>query len=1136
MLSFHSIGAGADAAGAAQYYEDLAREDYYTTGGEPPGKWVGKFAQALNLDGQQVQKGQLIEAFSGFDPATGKPLARNAGPAHKPGYDLTFSAPKSVSVIWATADQATRQAISAAQQKAVEAAIAHAEKIGAFVQRTGHGGIEKIPHGELLVATFEHSTSRNGDTQLHTHAITPNIAANGKTVDFDSRHKMEVGAYYRAQLAIALREMGFGIERDRSSFSVSGVPDALTREQSTRSQEIAEYLDKLGLDANSKAGAAFKMDTRQAKGEVSRAEIFRRAREAAERHHFDPAAIRSGQEEVKFWNDQEFAAEAFGQASTLTATQLRAVGYVYSQDKDANPETHIQRMVESGELVELIDTKTGDPRWTSREMLEIERGLGDSAKKLAAVRLEQDDERLAELSSRHKLSAEQAGAFKHLTASSYAAVQGVAGAGKSRMVSAARELWEAEGKRVIATAIAAKAARGLAEGAGIKESSTLDGLLLKLENAAEQLDKNTVIVVDEAGMVGSRKMARLMLAVEQSDAQLKLIGDPRQLQPIDAGGAFRTMIDQAGAAQINNVQRQQSERDRRIVSDLAEGRTAQALDAMCEANMIHAHEDAQAARREVAAQTIADLSIGKSAIVMTGTRREAFQVNQTARDMARAAGQITGPDVSFKNAADDWRHMAKGERVMFTRNDKRLHIDNGMTGTIQSIEDGKMIVAIDDKGMGDGRVAEINLTDYAHIEHGYAYTTHKSQGVTIDRARAIVDEKMLDLAMAYVQASRHREKFELHGTREQIENLDKLVARQRLKDTSADHALKNEPPKPGLLAKAAGAKLAAHAAQSVAQAMTAEPAHTRLRPASRTAQHDADLARQALASHRMGARLPPRDKIDEALRQGRATFDRDSKGRTYLKMGSWTLAYDLNKSNKVRSHFSTLAGGYVAVVPRKGLAGKLGATVVLHGRPTVSGKLKVMLDAKPHLEWRRAGVVRTAVTRLRQAAGWGMGVMRQQKALAELRAQARGERTEPQATRSPRQAVAELQQTKQSPPLPRDLSTTEIHAAMRAGQKLAGREPGLHGSVADGHARHIQALLDEAATLRERGMSGHEELTKQAGNEARELLEIPGVRDQYRRELLVQMGAPERLEIDVNLPQPKPAAPSRKRGGMEMGG
>ncbi|OYV36275.1 MAG: hypothetical protein B7Z80_16030, partial [Rhodospirillales bacterium 20-64-7] len=663
MLSFHSIGAGADAAGAAQYYEDLAREDYYTAGGEPPGKWIGKFAQVLNLGDQQVKKGQLIEAFSGFDPATGKPLARNAGPMHKPGYDLTFSAPKSVSVIWATADQATRNAISAAQQKAVEAAIAHAEKIGAFVQRCGHGGIERIPHGELLAATFEHSSSRNGDVQLHTHAIVPNLAANGKTVDFDARHKMELGAYYRTQLATALREMGFGIERDRASFSVSGVPDVLTREQSTRSQEIAEYLNRLGLDANSKAGAAFKMDTRRTKGEVSRAEIFRRASEAAERHDFDPAAIRSGHPEVKLWNEQHFTAEVFAQASTLTATQLRAAGYVYSQDKDADPEAHIQRLIEAGELVELVDTQTGEARWTSREMLEIERGLGAAAKKLSAMCLEQDGERLAEISQAHKLSAEQASAFAHITASRYAAVQGVAGAGKSRMVGAARELWEAQGRRVIATAIAAKAARGLADGSGIEESSTLDGLLLKLENEAEQLDKNTVIVVDEAGMVGSRKMARLLLAVEQSGAELKLIGDPRQLQPIDAGGAFRTMIAQAGAAQINTVVRQQSERDRQIVADLAVGQTEKALAAMRAAHMIHAHDDAEIARREVAAQTIADLSIGKSAIVMTGTRREAFQVNQTARDMARAAGQITGPDVAFKNAAGDWRHMAQGERV-----------------------------------------------------------------------------------------------------------------------------------------------------------------------------------------------------------------------------------------------------------------------------------------------------------------------------------------------------------------------------------------------------------------------------------------------------------------------------------------
>lgn len=1131
MLSFHSINAGADAAEAAQYYEDLAREDYYTAGGEPPGRWVGKFAQTLNLAGQQVQKGQLIEAFSGFDPATGQPLARNAGPEHKPGYDLTFSAPKSVSVIWATADQATQKAISEAQQKAVEAAIAHAEKIGAFVQRAGHGGIEKVPHGELLVATFEHSTSRNGDVQLHTHAITPNLAANGKTVDFDARHKMELGAYYRAELAAGLRAMGFGIERDRFSFSVTGVPDALTREQSSRSKEIAEYLEKMGIDPNSKAGAAFKMDTRKAKGDIDRAEIFGRAREAAQRHGFSPDAIREPDRAAQAWDDREFIGEAFGQASTMTATQLRAAGFVYGQDKNEDAEARILRLVESGELVELVDTKTGDPRWTSREMLEIERGLGESAKKLSSVRLEQDEQRIAELGQRHKLSAEQSAAFQHMTASSYAAVQGVAGAGKSRMVGAARELWEDEGKRVIATAIAAKAARGLADGAGIKESTTLDGLLLKLENNAEQLDKNTVIVVDEAGMVGSRKMAQLMHAVEQSGAQLKLIGDPRQLQPIDAGGAFRTMINQAGAAQINSVQRQQSERDRQIVSDLAEGRTAQALDAMREAKMIHAHEDAEAARREVAAKTIADLAIGKSAIVMTGTRREAFQVNQIARDLARSTGQITGADVSFKNAAGDARQMAQGERVMFTKNDKRLRIDNGMTGTIQQIADGKMTVALDEKGMGDGRSVEIDLSEYANIEHGYAYTTHKSQGVTVDRSRALVDEKMLDQAMGYVQASRHREAFEMHGTREQIEDLDKLMARERLKDTSADYAQKTEPQRRGTVDRVAS--VAKGAAQALAKSLAKEPRPARIQPVSRSARQDAELARQALASHRAGVRLPPRDQVDAALRRGHASFARDSKGRTYLKMSGETIAYGLNRTKNGKS-YTTVTGKHIAVVPRKGLAGKLGATVVLEGRHTISGRIKSIFDGQEHLKWRKAGTIRTAVTRMRQVAVWGMGVMRHQKALADLRKQSKSvtqERAERPA-RSPREAVQELQRSKPVQQTQRDLSPSEIKAIMRAAEKLVEREPGLNANIVAGHASHIQTLIDESANLKDRRMPGHEDFDHMASQEARALLELPGMREQYRQELLEQMGATERFKVEI---EPKPQSPGHNRGGMEMG-
>ena len=140
MLSVKSINAGGGGKSAADYYENLAKDDYYTNGGEPPGHWVGKHAEKLGLEGQQVERGELGKALEGFHPKTGEALAENAGLKHKPGHDLCFSAPKSVSVAWAAADPELRREISAMQAEAVRETLAYAETSGAFHTREGHAG------------------------------------------------------------------------------------------------------------------------------------------------------------------------------------------------------------------------------------------------------------------------------------------------------------------------------------------------------------------------------------------------------------------------------------------------------------------------------------------------------------------------------------------------------------------------------------------------------------------------------------------------------------------------------------------------------------------------------------------------------------------------------------------------------------------------------------------------------------------------------------------------------------------------------------------------------------------------------------------------------------------------------------
>lgn len=163
------------ASGQERYYTELAREDYYLAGGEPPGYWLGKGAHALGLDGA-VEKVALSHLFSGLDPEGKRPLVQlQKGRDHQPGRDHTFSAPKSVSVLWSVAPPDLREAIERAHARAVQAAVSYLEETAAWTRR-GRGG-ETLEKAGLIVAAFPHSTSRAQDVQLHTHALVLNVAS-----------------------------------------------------------------------------------------------------------------------------------------------------------------------------------------------------------------------------------------------------------------------------------------------------------------------------------------------------------------------------------------------------------------------------------------------------------------------------------------------------------------------------------------------------------------------------------------------------------------------------------------------------------------------------------------------------------------------------------------------------------------------------------------------------------------------------------------------------------------------------------------------------------------------------------------------------------------------------------------------
>lgn len=555
MLSVKSLGA-AD-SGIASYYEHLGADDYYTEGGEPPGEWHGRMSGALGLSGN-VRPGQLQRLFEGNDPETGEALASNSGQGHKAGWDCTFSAPKSVSVVWGLAEPELQKQIADAHDAAVRAGLDYLEN-KAFSSRDRDGG---QPLQGIIAATFQHSTSREQDPQLHTHCAIANLGLRDDgtvcALDFDSRWKMAAGAVYRAELAKRMQELGFKVERDDKSFKLSAVPEPICKLFSKRRQQIESYLTEKGFES-AKAANVAALATRKSKESPDRGILQMTWLREAEEAGYSPEALNAmltpGQSITHEHPKLDIPSLISGltqQESTFTRQQLEAAIAIEAQGIHGASEISgiVERTVQQGlagqgleSLIQLESpgNKQNSRRtieiFTTREMLQLEQDAIASA-------VDRRGDRRHVVSADAKLfaglSEEQAQAVRHVTRESggIACVRGLAGTGKSFMLGRAREAWESAGFDVLGCALAGKAADGLQVGSGIK-SQTLHSLLSELDSGSRGLSENSVVVIDEAGMVGTRQLHRLLKHVNAVSAKLVMVGDHQQLQPIDAGGIFR---------------------------------------------------------------------------------------------------------------------------------------------------------------------------------------------------------------------------------------------------------------------------------------------------------------------------------------------------------------------------------------------------------------------------------------------------------------------------------------------------------------------------------------------------------------------------------------------------------------------
>ena len=825
MLSIRSLGIAS--AGVEEYYEHLAQGDeYYENGGEPPGQWQGLLASELYLFGQ-VQKGQLGDMFRGFHPLTGEGLATNAGDHHKVGWDLTFSAPKSVSTTWAFSNEEARRDVERAHNLAVTAALSFLEK-RAFSSR------DRDQHGQpvkaILAATYQHATSRDLDPQLHTHATVANLGqrADGtfSALDFDTRYKMAGGAIYRAELAAQLIRLGYRIERDDKSFKIAGVDQSICNAFSKRRSQIVERLQQTGF-TSAKAASFAALNTRPDKQLTDRKSLFKAWQDEAKVLSLDFSSISNGQllhlaepplegsHKIHHGIDVEaILKDITMQASTFTSIQLEAAiateaqGLLDAQQIDTFVREIIAAKVQEQGLYALVRLKDNTElrtsrrletqRFTTREMLEIERETIQHAvaRQINLAHVVCCEKALIKYPT---LSDEQVIALKYITENQGAVktVRGLAGTGKSYLLKAAKESWLESGFNVTGTALAGKAAQALEEGSGIK-SQTLHSLLNEISAGKKTLSSKDIVVIDESGMIGSRQMHNVLSYIHAAGAKAVLVGDPQQLQPIDAGGIFRSLSDKLGCVSLTEIRRQELESDRLMIHGLITGKSDDVINSLIEREMLEVVSTANI-YDVIVDKWASELSTSEmqQSLILAGTKADVYKLNMLVRDRLAQQHQLHSEVIISTEHGD--RVMAVGERIMFTRNSNSLGIKNGQTGNLRKWyldQHGDMVFDIHTDA---GKAVALNLTQYKHIDYGYALSVHKAQGQTVDKVYVLVSDVMTDREWLYVAASRHRKQLKVFVSHDQTEDLASLISRSRQKDVTqdyltVDHAIQNQSP------------------------------------------------------------------------------------------------------------------------------------------------------------------------------------------------------------------------------------------------------------------------------------------------------------------------------------------------------
>jgi conjugative relaxase-like TrwC/TraI family protein len=821
------LSIGKLAVGHADYYLEQARgpttraravasgvEDYYLGGSEPAGEWTGDGAVLLGLRGQ-VGGDELNRLLAGEHPDRGLPLTR-WNSSRIPGFDLTYSAPKSVSVLFGVGDESMRRAILAAHDAAVADAFGYVERHAA-VTRRGAGGVHRIPGRGLVAAAFRHRTSRAGDPQLHTHVLVANLTlgVDGRWSALDGRqiyaHAKTAGYIYEARLRAELtRALGLEWTRVRNGIAdVAGVPPAVLRAFSRRRAEIEAEMARRGTCSAAAAQVAT-LETRRSKDHRVaperlvpewrrraaslglapnriRALVGRargRALQPAEEERVvvrlaAPDGLRHRRSTFTRRDVIRRVCEELPVGAAVTAAEIEDVADRFLRSEravvlavgTARPDGLRRK---DGRVVPLV---ANERVYSTPELLALEKRVLDHAVRAQADGIAVAQEHVERaIRLRPTIGREQADMVRRLTGdgAGISVVVGRAGTGKTFALAAARETWEWSGCRVVGAALSWRAARELEESAGIASTSVAALLARLRERPVTTLAPRSVVVVDEAGMVSTRQLAELADHAARVRAKLVLVGDDRQLPELEAGGGFRALARRLPAIELTENRRQAAAWERDALKLLRDGDPERALQLYQDRGRVVAGEEADEMRRRLVADwwTARD----EESLMIAFRRVDVADLNGRARALMRSSGHLGGDELVLPGGA-----FALGDRVLLRRNDRRLGVANGDRGVVVALDRERGGLALD---VGGRRVA----LDQAYLEsdapsltHGYAITGHSAQGLTCDRAFVLVTSEA-SREWCYTALSRGRQANRIYAVVPEHERDEFAPSERRRRD------------------------------------------------------------------------------------------------------------------------------------------------------------------------------------------------------------------------------------------------------------------------------------------------------------------------------------------------------------------